>query len=189
MALDLSSYLTEVRTKYGRPLSIILDSVQSAVNQLGIVAGIDPTGHIAAPDPPQSINVSAGSDHIHVTLTDNSQRSRALNYFVEWANEPNFLQPNVEHLGASRGRIFALPANDANSNPISYYFRAYSMQLGAKKASAPIYYGTNLNPTAVTLSGSSTLAILPSTGAGTASTSGQVSGQGFGTPQYAKAAA
>jgi hypothetical protein len=189
MSLDLSAYKAEVDNRFGRPLSLIFDMIQSAVNTLGTLAGVDPTGHTSPPSPPQAINVAAGSDHIHITLADASQRSRALNYFLEWsANDPSFGQPHVEHLGTSRGRVLALPAKDGSSVQIKYYFRAYSGYLGSQKASPKIYYGTNLSPSAVTLSGSSKLDLLPSTGAGTASTSGEAGGQGFGTAQFSEAA-
>jgi hypothetical protein len=183
--LDGGSYLSEIRQTLPRT-SLLLEKIIDGVNQVGISTGVDPTGHISPPDPPQSIQVSAGSDHVHVTLTDSAQRSRALNYFLEWsANDPAFMKPNVEHLGASRGRVMALPAKDGSGDVISYYFRGYSAYLGSEVASDKIYNGPNLNPTPVTLTGASTLNLLTSTGAGTAPTSGEVGGQGFGTDQFA----
>ena len=188
MPLDLGPYLTEVRVKYPR-LGIALDNIQNSINQLGVLTGGDATQHTAPPDPPQSIQVAAGTDHVHVTLTDSSTRSRALNYFVEYSvNDPNFLQPHVEHLGPSRGRILALPAKDGLGATNTYYFRGYSGQLGSKTASPKIYHGTNLVPTPVTLTGISQLTLLPSTGSGTDSTTGQVSGQGFGRAQFSRRA-
>jgi hypothetical protein len=184
--LNLSAYLAEIRNRFGRPLSLALESVEASINQLGTVAGIDPTGHVSPPNPPQTISVAAGSDHVHVTLTDSSQRSRALHYFLEWsANDPNFGQPHVEHLGVGRGRVLALPAKDGGGAPINYYFRGYSGYLGSSDASRKVYYGTNVSPTAVTLSGTSTLSLLPSQGSGTSHP--QESGFGFGKAQYAKA--
>jgi hypothetical protein len=185
--LDLSQFKAEINNRFGRPFSLIFERIESAINQIGTLTGVDPLGHTQTPDAPQGINVASGSDHIHVTLNDSSQRTRARNYFLEWATEPNFLQPNVEHLGASRGRIFAMPSKTGAGATISYYFRAYSMDLGAQNASRKIYFGTNLAPTAVNLTGSSTLNLLPSTGSGTAAP--QQGGQGFGTSQFAKAVA
>lgn len=186
--LDLSAYLAEIKNDNPR-LGVAISNIQDAINQLGTITGADPTAHTAPPNPPASIQVSAGSDHIHVTLTDNGQRPRAQNYFVEWsANDPNFLAPNVEHLGAGRGRVMALPAKDGNGDVISYYFRGYSHALGAKNASKRVVFGTTMAPTPVTLSGNSTLNLLPSTGAGTAPSNGQKPGQGFGTPQFSQAA-
>jgi hypothetical protein len=155
------------------------------INQTANTLGADAQGHISAPTPPDSIQVAAGSDHVHVTINDNTQRSRALNYFVEYANEPNFLQPQVEDLGASRTKVLALPAKTTSGVRQNYYFRAYSMYPGSSQASATIVHGGTYTPAAVTLSGSSTLTLLPSTGSGTSPSTGQVSGAGFGKAQYA----
>ncbi len=185
--LDLSAYLSEVRNQFGRPLSLMFESIESAINQVATVTGTDTQGHTSSPNAPQAINVAAGSDHVHVTLTDSSQRSRALHYFLEWSqNDPSFGQPHVEHLGVARGRVLALPAKDGGGNPINYYFRGYSNYLGSKQASDKIYHGTATAPTAVMLSGASTMDLLPSQGAGTGHP--QHSGQGFGKPQFARAA-
>lgn len=165
-------------------LAVALTNIQDAINATANAAGVDSTQHLSTPDPPQSIQVSAGSDHAHVTLTDASQRNRARNYFVEYsANDPSFGQPHVEHLGASRGRVLALPAKDGNGATIKYYFRGYSHSLGAESASAIVTHG-GTTPTPVQLSGSSQLALLPSTGSGTATTLGKQGGTGFGTAQY-----
>ena len=189
MSLDLSAYRAEVDNRFGRPFSMIFDMIERAVNTLGTLTGVDATGHNSPPSPPQAINISAGSDHVHVTLNDTSQRSRALNYFLEWSvNDSGFSRPHLEQLTAGRGRVLALPAKDMSNNQYSYYFRGYSSYPGSETASSKIYYGTNLNPTPVTLSGSSTLDILPSTGGGTASDSGMQPGEGFGTAQFARSA-
>jgi hypothetical protein len=148
---------------------------------------VDSTQHLDPPDPPQAIGVSSGSDHIHVTLTDNSSRTRALHYFVEWsANDPSFLQPNIEHLGVSRQRVLALPAMDEHAAQISYYVRAYSGYPGSATSSAKQTLGGAATPTAIKLTGTSTLALLPSTGSGTASSTGMEPGGGYGTAQYSQ---
>ena len=187
--LDLTEYIAEIRSMAGHPwqrMSVMLRKIQDAINQVGNGIGVDPTGHMEPPAPPQGINVAAGTDHIHVTLTDNSQRSRPLNYFVEWSvNDPNFGAPNVEYLGPSRGRILALPAKDNSNNPINYYVQAYSSYLGSETPSQKIKYGGTYTPTAVQLTGTSKLTPLSSTGAGTAETNGSQGGQGFGIPQIA----
>lgn len=187
--IDLGQYITEMRARakddplFAR-VALAVQSLQDGLNQVGSATGTSPNDHIGQSDPPSSINVAAGSDHVHVTLNDTQQRTRALNYFVEWSkNDPSFTAPHVEQLGASRGRVLALPAKDGSNNTINYYFRGYSHYLGAEKASNHIVYGGKYTPTPVTLSGSSKLDLLDSTGAGTAPTNGQKQGQGFGTPQ------
>lgn len=185
--LDLGEFLTNIRATLGGRVASAFEKIQDAINQTSTLAGTDPTQHSSQSPAPNAINVSAGSDHVHVTINDNGQRPRAHNYFVEWsANDPKFLAPHMEFFGPSRGKVLALPALDENSDQISYYFRAYAHTLGAKSASPKVVFGGNMAPTAVTLSGSSTLALLPSQGGGTASTNGQQGGQGFGTAQFAK---
>jgi len=184
--LDLGEFLSEIRNMPGHwnRISVMFQKIQDAINQIGSGVGIDATGHMPAPPAPQKINVAAGTDHVHVTITDNSARTRALNYFAEWSvNDPAFANANVEDLGAARGRILSLPAKDGSGTPINYYFRAYSSYRGSKTVSPRIVHGGDLTPTAVQLTGASQLTPLPSTGAGTASTNGSQAGQGFGTPQ------
>lgn len=187
--IDFGDFITEVR-KAGQQipvfnrLALLLQGHEDAINQLGSATGTSPNDHIGQSDAPSAINVAAGSDHVHVTLSDTSQHSRALNYFVEWtANDPSFLAPNMEHLGVSRGRVLALPAKDGSGATISYYFRGYSHYLGAQQASKHAYWGSAAAPTAVQLTGSSRLTLMTSTGGGTAPTNGQRAGQGFGTAQ------
>jgi hypothetical protein len=184
--------LSEIRNatsetiNYGR-LAELLDRMIKGTNQLGNVLGSDPNGMISPPDPPTNIQVSAGSDHIHVTLTDPSTRGRGLNYFLEWsAGDPSFLAPQVEHLGVGRQRVLALPAKDASGTTINYFVRGYSMYPGSEKASPHIIFGTLDSPTPIQLSGSSMLSVLQSTGAGTASTTGERGGTGFGPSQFSQ---
>jgi|ERR1700722_4571572 len=185
MPIDGGQFLDEMRSKDPR-LSLLLQRIIDGVNQTANSLGTDSSGHIAPPAPPSAINVAAGSDHVHVTVSDHTQRSRALNYFVEYtAGDPNFLQPHVVQLGASRGTILALPAKDGTGATQSYYFRSYSMYPGSQTASPKIVHGGTYTPMPVTLTGSSQLTLLPSTGSGTAPSNGQRGGKGFGTDQYA----
>lgn len=187
--LDLNKFLTEIRSA-GRQIPVMnrlvlaLQQLQDGVNQVGTATGTDPNSHTAQPDPPTNINVKAANGLVHVTLNDMSQRSRALHYFVEADTNPAFPQPHVFHLGASRGLFTTLPAMDDNSNPQSWYFRTYSMQLGSEQRSAHQVFGGTATPTPVSVGGLTTLTPLTSTGAGTAPTNGQRGGQGFGSAQF-----
>src|SRR5437899_9575383 len=111
----------------GLPMVIddpFLKEVQNANPHLGVLLGriiegieglsnhlqINPKGLSTPPNAHQALNVAAGTDHVHVTITDNSEIRKNAQYFVEWsANDPAFANPHVEHLGASRGRVLALP--------------------------------------------------------------------------------
>lgn len=178
--LDIGEFLAEIRAKFPR-MSLAFERIENAVNAIANAVGVDPSGSVAPPPAPQSIQVAAGTDHVHVTITDNSARTRARNYFLEWSvNDPSFGNPQPEFLGPVRQKILSLPAKDNSNNAINYQFRVYSMEIGSKSASEKTYFGTALNPTSVALSGTSKLTPLPSTGSGTAATNGQQGGQGFG---------
>ena len=189
--LDLSTWISEIRTsrdwaKTSSRLGPMFQFIQDAINQSAKAAGVDSTQHLQQPNPPAKLNVKTSGEMAHVTIEDHSARSRSLHYFVEYANNKAFSSPHVEHLGVSRGRILNLPTKDDNGNTQKWYFRSYSMEPGSKKASSKVYYGQAGAPTAVQMSGSTQLSLLPSTGAGTAPTNGQKAGQGFGTVQNVK---
>lgn len=189
MALDLAQYLTEFKTKIGGRFAVMMQNVQDAVNQSANAVGVDATQHLEPPDPPNAINVKAAGGMAHVTLNDNTQRSRALHYFVEYSTDPNFFNPapHVEPLGPTRSKVLALPNKDDNGAAQMWHFRAYSMQLSSRTPSDHVVFGGSTNPTPVDVGGDTSLTLLPSTGAGTASSTGQEAGQGFGHAQYSQA--
>ena len=186
MALDFGIFLAEIRARDPH-LALLLEKTQNGINQVAEATGTDATQHVSPPDAPSAINVKAAGGIAHVTITDNSQRSRALHYFVEMDTDPSFPAPHVEHLGVSRGRFVTLPGLNDSSATQNWYFRCYSMYPGASEASPHQWFGGRATPTPVTVGGSAALTPLASTGSGTASTLGVQGGTGFGTPQYSKA--
>jgi hypothetical protein len=178
--LDASQFLNEIRNKdahLGKLLEQLIDGLNGVANHVGV----DPTGKVKPPDPHQALNIAAGSDHVHVTITDNSKVKKNVNYFVEWsANDPAFANPHVEALGPSRGKVLPLPAKDGGGVPIQYYFKSYSQYPGSDPQSRHTFFGPKFAPTPVTLTGASTLALLPSAGSGTGKPDGSQSGSGLG---------
>ena len=178
--IDSNQFIKEIKNrdpKLGLLLETWFDSWNTSLNHLGMSA----TGLHQPPDPVAKLNIAAGSDHVHVTLTDGSEIKKNVNYFVEYSvNDPTFSQPHVEHLGASRGRVIALPAKDGLGAVQNYYFRAYSQYMGSDPQSKHAYWGTIGAPTAVTLTGSSQLTLLPSMGSGTGRADGTQGGSGIG---------
>jgi hypothetical protein len=184
--LNIDNFITELKNENPR-LGLMMDKVRDAVNQAATVLGIDATSHISPPSAPQSMNVKANNGTVHVTIQDGSQRGRSLNYFVEADTDPAFSNPHVEHLGPGRGRFFSLPGMDDDGDTQNWHFRSYSMNPGSQKRSEIQYFGGAAAPTAVDVGGTTMLTPLPSTGSGTASTTGQQGGQGFGNAQFVKA--
>lgn len=177
---DVTQFLTDVRNAWPR-LGLLLGTLLDNINGIAMHIGIDPRGKLQPPDPHQALNVAAGTDHVHVTITDNSQVKKNVQNFVEWSvNDPSFQFPHVEHLGASRGRVLGLPAKDGGGAPISYYFKSYGQYFGSDAQSKHTYFGSKLAPTAVTLTGSSQLTLLSSPGSGTGLPDGSQSGSGLG---------
>lgn len=193
MALDLTNMISEMRNsksweEFAQRAAPYFQNLQDAVNQTASAAGVDATKHLESPDPPAKLNVKVAGETFHATIEDNSARSRAHNYFLEYSNQPSFSQSWVKHLGVSRDHVQTLPTKDDNGVTHNWYFRTYSMESGSKKASSHVYLGEQGAPTAVQMQGSTNLTLLPSTGAGTAPSNGQKPGQGFGTSQLSKEA-
>lgn len=189
MAIDIGKFLTEVRARatkdplFGR-LAIMFQQMQDGINQTATAVGVDANGHVSAPNPPSAINVKAANGLAHVTITDNSQRSRGLNYFVEASTDTSFSPQNthIEHLGAGRSRFMSLPAKNDSGDAQPWYFRAYSMNLGSNQRSAHQVFGGSATPTPVSVGGTTQLTPLQGVGSGTTINSGE----GYGTSQLAK---
>jgi len=175
-----AQFLKEIKNwnpHLGMLLEQFVDQVNVSLNHLGM----NTEGKSSPPPPIAGINVVAGSDHVHVTLSDNSQVKKNVQYMLEWSdNDPSFANPHVEHLGASRGKVLALAAKNGSGAQHQYYFRAYSQYLGSDPQKKIAYFGTKGAPTAVTLTGSSSINYLPSQGSGTARADGSQGGAGLG---------
>jgi hypothetical protein len=183
--LDIDNFITELAIDQPR-MALMMRQVKNAVNQVANVLGVDSTAFQSPPAPPQAMNVKAANGLVHVTITDGSRRGRALNYFIEHDTNPAFPNPHVVPLGVTRGAFLNLPAKDDNGDAQSWYFRSYSMYPGSTKPSPHLVFGGFANATPIDVGGTTQLTPLPSTGAGTASTTGQQGGQGFGKSQFSQ---
>jgi hypothetical protein len=168
---------------FGSYLAAAFTRVMEGVNGLGNNLAGDPTGTKDPPPTIQGLTVKANGGIVHAVITDNNAIQKGAHYFVEYSNEPNFLQPHVVHLGVSRSmNPLTLPAQDDNGNPQSFYFRAYSQYPGGHPGKA-IFFGGSV-ATKVNPGGTNKLTLLPSTGSGTAAASGQEGSSGFGKVLY-----
>ncbi len=156
----------------------LFERIISAITQTARTAAVSPTGQLSAPPTIGALNVKASGETIHATISDASPIQKGINYFVEYATEPNFLAPHVFHLNASRGHFVTLPSLTDSGGTQNWYARAYSQYPGSQP-SRPVYYG-GLSPTAISLSGSTKLTPLSSTGSGTASPLGSQGAWGLG---------
>ncbi len=173
------NYLQQV-PQFGRYLADALRKLQEGTNNLGQNIAVDPAGTIPPPPPVQQLDVKTnGTGMVHAVITDHNQIQKGIHYFVEYANDPDFLQPHVVHLGASRSMTpVNLPAKDDNGVAQKFYFRAYSQYPGGHPGDK-VHFGGDI-PSAVDPGGAQALTLIPSTGSGTAQNSGQQGGSGFG---------
>lgn len=180
--LDLSQVIAAVAQKAGNWQSLLagaLQRIEDAANNLGQQSATEPIGLASAPPPVELVNVKTAGEIAHITLTHNAPINKGVHYFVEYTqNDPNFLAPLVEHLGTSRTATLNLPTKLDGGSAVNYYVRGYAQYPGSLP-SKPVNFG-GLTPSPVTMSGSTTLTLLPSTGSGTAAGNGQQGGYGFG---------
>lgn len=176
--LNGGELLAEVENVWPRLGVLLRTKLIPAINTLGQNAAVAPVGQIAPPARPGSVNVKVAGEIAHVTIDDPQPLQRGAQYHVELANNPQFSQPHVEHLGSSRGRFLTLPTNDDGGAPLNWYARAYTQYQGSQP-SGFTYHGGDA-PAAFTMGGTTNLTPLPSTGSGTASSNGQQGGSGLG---------
>ena len=148
-----------------------------ALNRLGFNTGTSPVGALPIPPSIGALNVKASGEAVHVTITDSSEATTSREWFVEHSAD-NGVNWHVEHLGASRGIFLNLPSKNDAGMIQPWIFRAYSQDPGSPP-SKPVYFG-GASPQAVTLTGSTQLTPLSSTGSGTASPLGTQGGWGRG---------
>jgi hypothetical protein len=129
-------------------------------------------------DPPPAVTAisvaSLGNGSVDVTIADGGAVNQGVNYWVEHADNPNFLNARPEDFGGSRTGVIAIGSG-------TRYFRAYSQyRYPWSLPNSPVVFGGFGNPTGVVGGGTATPILQPSTGSGTGSTNGQQASWGFG---------
>ena len=160
----------------------LIQRLITSINTLAENTASSAVGRIEAPPPINALNVKVSGEYAHVTIDHSGEIQQGVHYFVEAANNENFIGAHPIHFGTSRTRDpLHLPALDDGGSPQNWYLRAYAQYPGSSP-SAPVAYG-GPSPTPITTTGTTQLSLLPSTGSGTASNSGQQIGWGFGKIQ------
>lgn len=175
--LSLGNLLDRIKSK-DPFLGVVIQKLQTAVNNLARNSGQAVSGHVDPPPMLEAVNVKANAGLVHISLTHNAAIQKGIQYYTEYDTNPAFPQPHVVDMGASRSHFVSLPAKDDNGVAHSWYFRSYAQYPGSK-ATQPIIYGGGAG-TPVNVGGSTQLTPLASTGSGTASGNGQSGGQGAG---------
>lgn len=168
--MSLPRNLDEIRAKDQKLFECLSDiiSQHAVTSQQG---NFNATGH---PEPPPSIaglRVTAANGHFSAAIDDPNPIYRGVQYFVEHSGSPNFTDPHVIHLGATRNHTVFL-------GNVTRYWRAYS-SYSSSAPGAPAYHGGAGTPQAVTGGGSiGGPSFLASQGSGTGTPGEGLSGAG-----------
>ncbi len=168
-------------------LGALLRRVMNGVNTLSTNTGVSATGEVAAPKSPDTVNTTVAGEMLHVSISHGGQLQRGVRYFTEISpNDPTFSKPIIIDHGSSRTPApVTLPTKSAASgNPThSYYVRSYAQYPGSQPSTPTVFGGNGSAPVAVQMTGTTVGDLLPSTGSGTASNTGQQAGWGLGKTQ------
>lgn len=160
----------------------LIQKIINAVNTLASNTASSAVGRIAPPPPINAINVKMAGEYAHVTLDHSGDIQQGVHYFVEAANNPNFIGAHPIHFGTSRTRDpIHLAAKTDSGSAQNWYLRGYAQYPGSDP-STPVNFG-GPTPTAIAPTGSTQLTWQPSTGSGTAANNGQQVGWGYGKIQ------
>lgn len=183
------NYITQRDNYAGSLFSRVIDAINTGFKN----AGVSAVGKLSPPPPIASINVqgtqsgstiTCPSEILHFTLNHPGAIQKNIRYFSELDTTPAFLSPHVIDHGTSRTGLITLPTfssadNKTNSAPTTYYLRSYSQMPGSDRSEIHVHGGLG-SPIGIQMGGTSVTALLPSTGSGTASPTGQQGGQGLG---------
>lgn len=180
-SINLSPWLPALRQLPGigdklyQALQILVDGV----NQGHANAGVAGAGALSPPPRLDAFNVATDSNGFaYFGLLHNGAKQRGINYFVEHADNPAFVNAHVLHLGTSRnGQLFI--------GSSTRYFRAYGAYQGSNEAAEPFNFGGS-TASAVVGGGSAPATFTSSNGAGTAPSDGSIPGGGFGPVLYTR---
>lgn len=171
-------------------LGSFLHRVGEAINTLAANSGVAAVGKTVPPPPIDSIStqgtlangvLTCPGELYHFTIQHNQSLNKGIRYFSEIDTSPNFPAPHVFDHGTGRTGLINLPTymNDGTTLQ-TYYHRVYAQMPGSDPCK-PTVYGSAGAAIAIQMSGTNACTLLPSTGSGTAQSSGQQGGKGLGT--------
>jgi len=99
------------------------------------------TGSPEPPPPIDSVNVTGQNGHFNIAIQHNAEIYRDVHYYVEHADNPQFTDSTIVHMGHSRNHNLFL-------GNVTRYFRAYA-SYSSSHISQPAYHGGASTPTAV----------------------------------------
>ena len=128
--IDATQFLNEIRERDPKSF-LVFQNLIDGVNGIAKQLGVDPTGKVSPPPPPEALNVTANNGTVQAVITHNAPMSKQIQYHVEMDTNPSFPQPHVVHLVDSRSLFTSLPHKDGGGNNQSWFFRAYAQYPGS----------------------------------------------------------
>jgi hypothetical protein len=169
-------------TQQNPELGTLFQRIINGVNTLADNTASSAVGRLSPPPPINALNVKMAGEYAHVTITHTGDIQQGVHYFVEAANNKDFIGAHPIHFGTSRTRDpIHLAALTDGGDDQQWYLRGYAQYPGSDP-STPVNYG-GPSPTAISPTGTTRLTWQPSTGSGTASNNGQQAAWGFGRIQ------
>ena len=175
---DLLAQIENEFPKLGQYLrNYVLPSIQTTAQN----AAVSPTSKIAAPAPPEAVQVAVSGETMQVVVNHNAEVQKGVRYFTHISTNPQFADAMVVDHGTSRCPApITLPSKNAAGDAHSYYVATVAQYPGSDP-STPTYFG-GVEPAPIAMGGTTTMDVMPGTGSGTASNGGQVF-VGFGKAQ------
>jgi len=110
-----------------------LSDIIQAHENTSLQANLNGSGWPAPPPQIHGLQVAAANGHFQVSITDHNPLFRDVHYYVEHADNPNFTDAHVVHMGHSRNYSMFL-------GNTTRYFRAYS-SYATSPPGDPVYHG------------------------------------------------
>ena len=169
---DLLAQIKNENPKLGAYLeNYVIPAIQTTAQN----AAVSPVGNIAAPDPPESVQVVPATfgDMMQVVVNHKAPLKKGAHYIYSIANNAQFTDAMIEPKPATRSPAhFSLPTFAADGVTMHNYHVAVQVQYPGSPPSAPTYFGGE-TPTPINLNGTGSADLLPGTGSGTAQNGGQ----------------
>ena len=108
-----------------------LEQHQSVINSLGTSVGANVNGPAPTPSKIAQLSVLGGAGTYDVQITDNQPVNNAIEYLIEYSENPSFVPSHVVSNGSSRNARLAL-------NLPALYFKAYHRYVGGA-SSTPVF--------------------------------------------------
>lgn len=172
MSIPGRDLLAEIKNENPKLGAYLENYVIPAIQTTAKNAAVSPVSRIAAPAPPESVDVSVAGEMMQIRVNHTAPVQKGIQYITHIATNPQFQDAQIYHHGASRAPVhITLPTKNA-AGDIHQYYVATVAQYQGSPPSPPTFHGGKI-PSPITMGGLTQMDILPGTGSGTAENGGQ----------------